>query len=107
MIKADIQPIHSGNTSRTGYYALYEMTADADIDSGVILAAIINGETYLFQLAKTVNILSKSYLEYINGSEIEYLEEIPGHIPIDCIPIGSVRYPTKAELEWYDKQDLV
>lgn len=107
MIKADIQPICSGYDNKTGYHALYDITEDANIDKGVILAAIIMGETYLFQLAKTVNILSKSSVEYISGSEIEYLEEPPGNIPIDCIPISFVRYPTKTELEWYDKQDLV
>lgn len=106
MIKSDSQPTCK-DASKTGYNALYDITEDADIDEGVILATIIMGETYLFQLAKNVNVLSESKLEYINGSEVEYLESPPGHIPIDYIPIRLVRYPTKTELEWYNKQDLI
>lgn len=107
MIKADIQPTCNGPVSKAGYHALYDITEDADIDEGVILAAIIMGEIYLFQLAKAVNVLSEDFIEYISGSEAEYLEDPPGHIPIDYIPIRLVRYPTKKELEWYNKQNLI
>ena len=31
----------------------------------------------------------------------------PCHILLAYIPIRLVRYPTKIELEWYNKQDLV
>lgn len=108
MISADVQPTCKDSTaSKTGYHALYDITEDAYIDGGVILAAIIMGEIYLFQLANIVNVLSESVMEYISGSEAEYLEDPPGHIPIDYIPIGLVRYPTKTELEWYNKQNLI
>ena len=107
MIKADIQPTCNGYESKTGYHALYDITEDADIDEGVILATTIMGEIYLFQLAKAVNVLSDCSVEYISGSEIEYMEDPPGHIPTDYIPIRLVRYPTKTELEWYNKQDLI
>lgn len=107
MIKSDNQPTCSACVNKTGYNLLYDITEDADIDEGVILVAIFMGETYLFQLAKTVNILSDTVMEYISGSEIEYLEDPPGHIPMDYIPIGLVRYPTEMELEWYNKQNLI
>lgn len=108
MIRADVQPTCKDSTaSKTGYHALYDITEDAYIDGGVILAAIIMGEIYLFQLANIVNVLSESVMEYISGSEAEYLEDPPGHIPIDYIPIRLVRYPTKTELEWYNKQNLI
>lgn len=108
MIKIDAQPTCKDSaTSKTGYHALYDITEDAAIDEGVILAATIMGEIYLFQLAKTINVFYESVVEYISGSEAEYLEDPPGHIPIDYIPIRLVRYPTKTELEWYNKQDLI
>lgn len=108
MIKSDNQPTcKDSDVSKTGYNALYDITEDADIDEGVILAATIMGETYLFQLAKSVNVLLESALEYISGSDVEYLEEPPCHILLAYIPIRLVRYPTKIELEWYNKQDLV
>lgn len=108
MIRADIQPTCKDSTaSETGYSALYVITEDAGIDEGVILAATIMGEIYLFQLAKSINVFSASSVEYISGSEVEYMEDPPGHIPVEHIPIILVRYPTKAELEWYNKQDLV
>lgn len=107
MIKADIQPTCNGYESKTGYHALYDITEDADIDEGVILAARIMGKIYLFQLAKAVNVLSEGLAEYISGSEVEYMEDPPGHIPLDYIPIRVVRYPSKTELEWYNKQNLV
>lgn len=107
MITADIQPTCNLYEHKTGYNALYDTTEDADIDEGVILAATIMGEIYLFQLAKAVNVLSDGSVEYISGSEVEYMEDPPGHIPTDYIPIRLVRYPTKTELEWYNKQNLI
>lgn len=108
MIKSDSQPTcKESNVNRFGYSALFDTTEDADIGEGVILSTTIMGEIYLFQLSEDINIFSKSEVEYIPGSEIGYLEDSPGHIPIDYIPISSVRYPTKSELDWYNKQDLV
>lgn len=107
MITADIQPTCNYYENKIGYNALYDITEDADIDEGVILAATIMGEIYLFQLAKAVNVLSEGSVEYISGSEVEYMEDPPGHIPTDYIPIRLVRYPTKTELEWYNKQNLI
>lgn len=108
MIRADIQPTCKDSTaSKTGYHALYDITEEIVIDEGVVLAATIMGEIYLFQLAKAVDVLSEVSVEYIRGSEIEYMEDPPGHIPTAYIPIKLVRYPTKTELEWYNKQDLI
>ena len=107
MITANIQPTCNFYPYKTGYHALYDTTEDADIDEGVILAATIMGEIYLFQLAKAVNVLSDGSVEYISGSEVEYMEDPPGYIPTDYIPIRLVRYPTKTELEWYNKQNLI
>lgn len=108
MIKSDNQPTcKDSDVSKTGYNALYDITEDANIDEGVILAATIMGETYLFQLAKAIDVLSDVLVEYIRGSETEYMEYPPGYIPTAYIPISLVRYPTKIELEWYNKQDLV
>lgn len=69
MITADIQPTCNSYENKTGYNALYDITEDADIDEGVILAATIMGEIYLFQLAKAVNVLSEGSVEYISGQK--------------------------------------
>lgn len=106
MISPDKQPTCI-EISKTGYQALYDITEDVSIGEGVILVATIMGETYLFQLAKTTNVFLESTLGYISGSEAEFLEDPPFHIPINYIPIRLVRYPTKKELEWYNKQDLI
>lgn len=107
MIKIETQPIcHESDKFSTDYLALYSLTEDADIDEGVVLTACMD-ETYIFQVDKQVNVFSASSIEYSSGSLLEYLEEGVVDLHLSSIPMRYLRYPTKEELEWYNKQNII
>lgn len=43
----------------------------------------------------------------MEGTLFEYLEETPCEEEIDYFPISNCRFPTKEELDWYNKMDTV
>lgn len=107
MITAENQPVCPDIKSRlTGYNSMYDITEDTDIDEGVILCAYLD-ETYMFQNKEKINILSTSHVGYIDGSELTYLDDVKSELPFSYFSISSVRFPTKEELEWYNKQDTI
>lgn len=85
----------------TGYTALYDVSEDAELATGVTLAANIRGVTYLFQLENTTDILKEENVPVLLGTLYEYQEEYYEN-EIDWIPIHSCRFPTKEELDWYN-----
>lgn len=107
MITVENQPTCPDSRSNlTGYNAMYDITEDMDIDEGVVLCAYLD-EIYMFQTKEKVNILGDAHVGYIDGSELVYLDDVKADFPVDYFSISNVRFPTKDELEWYNKQDTI
>lgn len=87
-----------------GLAALYDVCNDSELSEGVVLCAAIQGVNYLFQLDCVTNILMEDNVYIMLGTLCEYLEDAPCDKEIDYFPILNCRFPTKEELEWYEKQ---
>ena len=90
-----------------GYPAIYNVSEDAELSTGVILAAVIKGIIYLFQIDETTDILNESSVPIMIGSLFEYLEDGSFEEEVDYFPISNCRFPTKEELEWYYGRKIV
>lgn len=91
----------------TGFTALYDVSDDAELSTGVLVAAVVKGVVYLFQLDDTTDILNEESMPVMEGTVFEYLDEEPVEDEIDYYNITSCRFPTKEELEWYNSLKTV
>lgn len=107
MIMAD-DDIVCENTRRNnfGYHALYDVCEDSELSSGVVLCSMVKGEIYIFQLENTTDILSEESVMVMEGTLFECFDDKPCE-EIDYFPISNCRFPTRDELEWYNKMDTV
>lgn len=90
-----------------GFSALYDSCGDNMLSEGVTLVAISMGITYIFQTDEVVDVLTESSVSVMMGTLFEYLETEPCEEEIDYFPIVNCRFPTKDELEWYNKMETV
>lgn len=91
-----------------GYFAMYDVSEDAEIARGVTLASLTNSEQILlFQCDDTINILEASSIPVTPGTLCAYKDEGEFDLEIEYTPVATCRFPTKEELEWYNKRETV
>lgn len=90
-----------------GYLALFEVGEDSELSEGVVLCAVIKGTTYMFQIEETTNVLTEGSVRVMQGTLFEVFIAKPCDLEVDYFTISNCRFPTRDELEWYNKMDTV
>lgn len=95
------------NKDNLGYHAIYDVTEDAELATGVIIAASTLGVVYLFQLEDTTDILKEDFLTIMRGTLFEYLENEQCEDTIEYFRLIDCRLPLQEELDWYNSLKTV
>lgn len=88
------------------YPALYGVISDTEISAGTVIAAMTNGITYLFQLDADTCIYDIDF-SVMEGTLFEFMDENPVELEIDSFRTSFCRYPTSAELSWYNSLETI
>lgn len=89
------------DVDKLGYTALYDTCRDRELPEGIIIAAVVQGITFLFQLDSAIDILEEDPLPVMKGSLFIYLEGDKRYTS-EYFLISNCRFPTKEELDWYN-----
>ena len=102
------------HTKLLGFNALYDVMDQSELPEGSTVVAILDGglEQVIFQTAVMVDIFDAEEVSPIVGTSVlvDNKDEKVNFISEDAIrsyPISSLRFPTKDELDWYNRLDMV